>query len=121
MNVKNGNLLVYKNGRWLIGSGGTVYSVIIPAAGSENMYYWRLDPASNQYRFMTGATWMTVDLFLELKSKNAALATDHNLTLYQANGALVLTLDSLPEQESVLYIVVPTMTNGGTLQGATPI
>lgn len=95
-------------------------TVRIPAAGSADLYGWNL--ISGQYQLLIGAlSWVTEDQPLELKSENAALITEHNLTLYQVDGALAITMDSLPEQESVLYIVVPAMANGVELHGATPI
>lgn len=105
-------------------AGTTYYTVRIPAAESENLLGWYHGGLLNQdgWLLSIGAlTWLTKDTPLELKSENAALATEHNLMVYQIDGAMVLTLDSLPEQESVLYIYVPNAVNGGELHGATPV
>lgn len=102
-----------------IGGGGpaaTYYTVRIPAAGSTELYGWHAVGDIYELQIMDVA-WMTYDLFLELKSENAALFTEHNLTLYQDDGFLDFSIDSLPERESVLYIYVPTVVNGGELNG----
>lgn len=111
--IKNGNK-VYK----VLGGGpaATYYTVRIPSAGAAELYGWEV--ARSGYELLIGdVAWMKEDLFLELKSKNAALFTEHNLTLHQDDGFLDFTIDSLPEKESVLYIYVPTVINGGTLNG----
>lgn len=100
----------------LVPSEGGVYKVRIPAAGSTELYGWTA--AASGYELMIpDVAWMKEDLVLELKSENAALITEHNLTLYPDNGFLDFSIDSLPEQESVLYIVVPTIADGGELNG----
>lgn len=98
------------------GDPGTYYTVKIPTAGSENMYGWYAVGDIYELQIMDVA-WMTADLFLELKSENAALFTEHGLTLHQDDGFLDFSIDSLPERESTLYIVVPNYTDSGLLNG----
>lgn len=103
-----------------IGTGGgpaaTYYTVRIPAAGSENMYGWYALGDIYELQIMD-VDWMKESLFVELKSENAELFTKHDLTLHQDDGFLDFSIDTLPEKESVLYIYVPTVVNGGQLNG----
>lgn len=92
-------------------------TVRIPAAGAADLYGWTATESGGYELLVSDVAWMKENLPLELKSDNAALITEHNLLLHQDDGFLDLTIDSLPERESVLHIVVPTMTNGGALNG----
>lgn len=95
--------------------GGTVR---IPAAGAADLYGWTATESGGYELLIGDVAWMKADLPLELKSDNAALITEHNLQLHPDDGFLDFTIDSLPERESVLHIVAPTMANGGALNGA---
>lgn len=97
---------------------GKYYTVLVPAAGASDLYGWYFNQSSELYELqIMDVTWMTYDLFLELKSENTSLFTEHNLKLYQDDGFLDFSIDTLPERESVLYIYVPTVVNGGQLNG----
>lgn len=98
------------------GASGTYYTIAIPAATDTDLKGWTAT-ASGYELFIGDVAWMTYDLFIELKCENAAVFTEHNLTLYQDDGFLEFSLDSLPEKASTLYIVVPNYTDGGLLNG----
>ena len=95
---------------------GTFYTVRVPAAGAAELYGWTAAQSGYELN-IPNVEWMTENLVVELKSENAALFTEHNIVLYQDNGFLEFSIDSLPERESVLYIYVPTVVNGGLLNG----
>ena len=95
---------------------GKYYTVIVPAADATDLYGWTA--VQSGYELMIpDVEWMKENLFIELKSENSALFTKHNIVLYQDNGFLDFSIDSLPERESILYIYVPTVVNGGLLNG----
>lgn len=97
---------------------GKYYTVLVPAAGSSDLYGWYFNQSSELYELqIMDVEWMKESLFIELKSENTALFTEHNVKLYQDNGFLDFSIDSLPENESTLYIYVPTVINGGQLNG----
>lgn len=98
------------------GATGKYYAIHVPAAGSTDMHGWA--PTQSGYElYISDVAWMTETLYVELKSENSELFTKHNINLYQDNGYLEFSIDSLPERESVLYIVVPGYSNAGFLNG----
>lgn len=98
------------------GTTGKYYAIHVPAAGSTDTYGWAA--AQSGYELYIGdVAWMTEALYVELKSENSDLFTKHNISLYQDNGYLEFSIDSLPERESVLYVVVPGYSNAGFLNG----
>lgn len=97
---------------------GKYYTVLVPAAGATDLYGWYFNQSSELYELqIMDVEWMKESLFIELKSENAALFTEHNIALYQHDSYLDFSIDTLPEKESVLYIYVPTVVNGGQLNG----
>ena len=97
---------------------GKYYTVLVPAADATDLYGWYFNQSSELYELqIMDVEWMKESLFIELKSENATLFTEHNIVLYQDNGFLDFSIDSLPEKESILYIYVPTVVNGGLLNG----
>lgn len=99
------------------GTAATYYTVRVPAAGSAELYGWQETPSGYELEISDQA-WVTEDMFLELKSENTALFTEHGLIWYPENGYLDLRINSLPEQESVVQVYVPNVVNGGELNGA---
>lgn len=98
------------------GISGTYYTIAIPAATDTDLKGWTA--TASGYELLIGdVSWMTEDLFIELKCENAAVFTEHSLMLHQDNGFLDFSIDSLPETASTLYIVVPKMVHGGLLNG----
>lgn len=98
------------------GTTGKYYAIRVPAAGSTDMYGWA-STQSGYELYISDVAWMTEALYVELKSENSDLFTKHNISLYQDNGYLEFSIDSLPERESVLYVVVPGYSNAGFLNG----
>ena len=99
------------------GAAGKYYTVLVPAADATDLYGWAATQDGGYELMIPDVEWMKESLFIELKSENAELFTKHNIVLYQDNGFLDFSIDSLPERESVLYIYVPTVVNGGLLNG----
>lgn len=98
------------------GDAGTYYAIAIPAATDTDLKGWTA-VASGYELLIADVEWMKENLFVELKSENAALFTEHNVILHQDNGFLDFSIDSLPETASTLYIVVPNYIYGGELNG----
>lgn len=94
----------------------TFYTVRVPAAGATDLYGWT-EAQSGYELYIPDVEWMTENLFVELKSENAALFTEHNIVLNQDNGFLDFSIDSLPEKESILYIYIPSVVDNGLLNG----
>lgn len=100
------------------GVTGKYYTVLVPAADASDLHGWYFNQSSELYELqIMNVEWMKESLFIELKSENAALFTEHNIVLYQDDGYLDFSIDSLPERESTLYIVVPNYADSGLLNG----
>lgn len=116
----NGKVLTAEDGKavWKEAPGSaTYYTIRVPSINSDRRYGWTETQDGAYELIIPDVEWMKEDLFIELKSDNSLLFTHCNITLHQDNGFLDFSIDSLPEKESVLYIYIPAVINGGDLNG----
>lgn len=111
----DGKVLGVSGGVWRKVKGSTFYTVIIPAADSENKHGWQ--QVRGIYELFISAEWMTSDLIIELQSESAEIFTDCDLVLHQDDGIVDLSMQSLPAKQTILYIFIPAVHDGGTLNG----
>lgn len=111
----DGKVLGVSGGVWRKVKGSTFYTVIIPAADSENKHGWQ--QVHGIYELLISAEWMTSDLIIELQSESAEIFTDCDLVLHQDDGIVDLSMQSLPAKQTILYIFIPAVHDGGTLNG----
>lgn len=97
------------------GVSGTIYTVAIPSATDTDLMGWEVAGSGSASLRLDDVAWATEDLFYELESENAAIVTEHNLSVLVDNGSLEISLNSLPKTATNLYIVVPIFSNGGEL------
>ena len=96
-------------------AAATQYKVVIPAAGSEDLQGWSDTMVTGKItRVLLDPS---ADSVILPSCADPNVFTDHGLTItYDEQGEqLVLQLDSLPDAEAVLYLLVQHAVEGGTI------
>lgn len=99
------------------GSSMIHYSLKVPAARSSNTYQWIVSDNGNASLEIKNLLWATPDTLVELKSENTSIFTQNYLTLTLYTGYIKFNIETLPDKETEVYLIVYDSVYQGTLNG----